>query len=175
MSVCVGCGNEFKVDFAHTVRMQGVLYAVCPYCDDAFRIFPRDMEDETHGRIEFNYDGEIVLLEKKDGDQGCYFKDFVAFRARPDAPCYSGEFMSGREYWTYNDFLAIAEGDEEIAEDLFLAVDWQDPDTLFYEYLRDGEYVRCETCGKLIHAKCEDVDVCPHCNCSPKVAERKAA
>lgn len=161
MIVCKKCGEVFRAGFDFTSRVGGVLRGDCPECGFSFPISTADMEEKNiHGCCE-SIGGKVYKMRKVMGNQGAYFKSPLSFRAYPDAPCYCGENMD--EYWTYNDFMQLAEGNEEIAEDLFCSLEWQHPETLFEEYLRDGEYERCAACGKLIHAKCEEVEKCPHC------------
>ena len=68
------------------------------------------------------------------------------------------EFING---YTYEDFINMAGGSEEVAAMLFDMVDWQSPETLLDEDLREGEIAYCENCKKMFLSY--DVDNCPYC------------
>ena len=62
-----------------------------------------------------------------------------------DAPCYVSELDD--TVYTKKDFLALCNNQEEIAEELFMQLDWQSPSTLFNEWEDMGEIGACEKCG----------------------------
>lgn len=64
------------------------------------------------------------------------FKDTAAFEKK-EGVCYIPE--SGDDEYTYQDFLEIGMGNEKLAAVLFSLVDWQSPETVFDELLREGE------------------------------------
>ena len=78
--------------------------------------------------------------------QGWIFKDEEAFRLHPEQVCYVPELSD--EGYTRQDFLAMCNGQEELAEFLFEMVDWQSPETLKSELLATYEIDFCPVCKK---------------------------
>ena len=111
------------------------------------------------GVCKVDKDGNITELHREFWGQGRIYKDWAAFREHPEAPCYVPELDDVA--YTGNDFLAMCNGQEEIAEELFDGVDWQNPSTLMTDWERDGEIDTCRKCGKLFLSY--DVRKCPHC------------
>lgn len=120
------------------------------------------MSEATVGSIVKDHNGKVIRITKEPCGQGCIFKDFEAYEKYPKDPCYVPELHN--DVWTGDDFLELAEGDKEIADHLFYHVDWQSPTTALDEDFRDGEIIRCGSCKKLIWAKMEGIETCPHCN-----------
>lgn len=109
--------------------------------------------------------GNITELRREFSGQGWIFKDWEAFREHPDAPCYVPELED--VIYTGNDFMALCNGQEEIAEELFDGVDWQNPSALMEEWERAGEIDTCRKCGKLFLSY--HVKGCPHCRADVEV------
>lgn len=114
---------------------------------------------ERIGICKIDEDGNIVELQREFFSQGWVFKDWEAFGNRPDAPCYVPELDD--TVYTRNDFMALCNSQEEIAEELFYEVDWQSPSTLMNDWEIAGEIAACGKCGKLFMAY--NVKQCPHC------------
>lgn len=70
--------------------------------------------------------------------QGFIYKNFEAFNTKSDDVCYVPELSQAK--YNYSDFLLIAGGDHDRARQLFLAVDWQHPETLWHEWVMGGEF-----------------------------------
>lgn len=100
-------------------------------------------------------DGDI---EKGRTDQGLVYKNPLAFRQK-NGICYVAE-LSEYEY-TYEDFLNISNGNEDIANIIFETVDWQSPGTLYDEYIQNDEIYECAKCKKSYLSY--EVDNCPFC------------
>ena len=115
------------------------------------------------GEIELNPDGTVKRVEKQFYGQGLIIKDEDAYKNHPDKPCYVPELADEDVFYTRNDFLRQANGQEEFSDMLFYSVDWQHPETLFDENLRNGEWGYCEHCKKLIDLQGESVTQCPKC------------
>ena len=111
------------------------------------------------GDCKIDKDRNIAELQRDFFSQGWVFKDWEAFQNQPDAPCYVPELDDA--VYTRNDFMELCGGQEEIAGELFYAVDWQSPSTLLNEWETAGEVDTCESCGKLFMAY--NVKRCPHC------------
>lgn len=114
---------------------------------------------------------KVGSIEEKGGEysisreyyrQGMIFKDEDAYRNRKDEPCYVPELSDS--VYTGNDILNICNGQQEFADELFEGLDWQHPETLIEDWIRNEEWVVCEGCGKLVDYGdgCND-KVCPNC------------
>ena len=90
--------------------------------------------------------------------QGEVYKNSKAFYEKSNEVCYLSELNDYK--YTYEDFLNIAYGSEEVAEFLFDIVDWQSPETLVEDCLSNDEVYHC-SCGKMYVSY--GVDCCPYC------------
>lgn len=105
-------------------------------------------------------EGNIVELKREYYGQGLIFKDEDAFKNSPNEPCYVPELSD--TVYTRNDFLRMCNGQEEIAEQVFDAVDWQHPETYLDEQWKGNEPELAEcSCGKWFW--CYDIKKCPYC------------
>ena len=104
---------------------------------------------ERIGICKIDQDGNIAELQREFFEQGWIYKDWEAFRNHPDESCYVPE-LSDKVY-TAKDFLRICKGQEEFAEQLFGVVDWQHPDSLMDEWMRNNEWVECPNCRSLVN------------------------
>ena len=111
------------------------------------------------GICKVDRDGSITELQREFFRQGWIFKDWAAFHSKLDMPCYVPELHD--VVYTRNDFMALCNGQEEIAERLFYEVDWQSPYTLMDEWERNGEIGICRECGKIYLLF--NVNKCPYC------------
>ena len=100
--------------------------------------------------------------------QGWIFKDEEAFRLHPEQVCYVPELSD--EGYTRQDFLAMCNGQEELAEFLFEMVDWQSPETLKSELLATYEIDFCPVCKKYYFMQGEQIP-CPICGANPEEIE----
>lgn len=91
-------------------------------------------------------DGYYIKVIRDSSEQGNVFKDPIAYRNKK-AICYIPELSD--DAYTYEDFLALADGSTEVADYLFETVDWQSPSTLFNENVNEGEIDNCPVCNKL--------------------------
>jgi rubrerythrin len=114
------------------------------------------------GKINTDATGKILRIEKEYYRQGMIFKDEDAYRNRKNEPCYVPELSDS--IYTGEDFLNMCNGQQEFADELFAEVDWQHPETLMEELLKNNEWVTCEDCGTLIDFSdgCND-KICPKC------------
>ena len=93
-------------------------------------------------------------------DEGVVFKDRTIYEKQPDEICYISEDAL-EEYgevfgengllkfanlnydiprgYSHNDFLKLCNGKEDMAREVFEAVDWQSPETYYEEKLEDDE------------------------------------
>jgi len=79
-------------------------------------------------------------------------------------PAYVSELSD--EVWTRFKIMWLCDFNEEIADMLFEHVDWQSPDTLFDEWMREGELLRCMSCGHVFFPNGND-SVSPECVICP--------
>jgi len=100
--------------------------------------------------------------------QGWIFKDEEAFRLYPERVCYVPELSD--EGYARQDFLAMCNGQEELAEFLFEMVDWQSPETLKSELLATYEIDFCPVCKKYYFMQGEQIP-CPICEANPEEIE----
>lgn len=111
--------------------------------------------------------GEILedgTIERGQGKQGLVYWSEEAF-IKKEGICYVPE-LSDNTY-TYDDFVAMANGNEDIAEELFRAVDWQHPESLYEEWLNSDEVHECRNCKKAYNSY--DVKLCPYCGTKKEI------
>ena len=111
------------------------------------------------GICKVDKDGSIIELQKEFFRQGWIYKDWEAFHNRPDMPCYVPELFD--VVYTRNDLIALCNGQEEIAEELFYQLDWQSPSTLMDEWEDTEGIDTCKKCGKLYFPF--NTKKCPYC------------
>ena len=92
---------------------------------------------ERIGICKIGRDGNIAELQREFFRQGWIFKDWETFQNHPDAPCYVPELSD--TVYTAEDFLHICNGQREFTDQLFDGVDWQHPESLMEELMRNNE------------------------------------
>lgn len=101
-------------------------------------------------------------INKEFYEQGYIYKDTDAFENNIDEVCYVPE-LSNYEY-KYEDFLNIAEGNKNIATEIFETVDWQCPETVLNDWFVNGEIARCTRCNSLFFTYGnEELKYCTSC------------
>lgn len=125
--------------------------------------------DKKIGKCVVNEDREIVELEKGYYRQGWIFKDEYAFYHEPEKPCYVPE-EEEENFYTREDFIALCNGQEKIAEMIFDEVDWQHPETCFDEQFQHGELDICQSCHKIFMSY--DVACCSYCGAERRGQKR---
>ena len=120
-------------------------------------------EYEVIGECEVDENGEIVKLEREYFRQGYIYKNPNAYHNDKSAVCYVPELSDSA--YTGQDFLDMCNGQPEIADQVFDAVDWQHPESYLDEQ-GDDELWQCK-CGELYW--CYGVDKCPHCGAKKEV------
>lgn len=109
-----------------------------------------------------------AVIDREYYRQGWIFKDEEAFLHHPEQVCYVPELSN--EGYTRQDFLAMCNGQEELAEFLFEMVDWQSPETLKSELLATYEIDFCPVCKKYYFMQGEQIP-CPICEANPEEIE----
>ena len=123
---------------------------------------------EDVGTCKVNDCGEIIELEREPYGQGMVFKSWSAYKDRPTEPCYVPELSDSA--YTARDFLEICNSQKEFADELFDGCDWQHPESLLEEWMRNNEWVKCPSCGRLVDYGDGSNDTeCP--GCETKVSE----
>lgn len=112
-----------------------------------------------------------AVLDRGYYRQGWIFKDEEAFRLHPEQVCYVPELSD--EGYTRQDFLAMCNGQEEVATLLFESVDWQSPETLLNELYDTYELEFCPVCQKNYFMAGEQIP-CPICGYRPDEGEENA-
>ncbi|EEG54194.1 hypothetical protein DWV29_26945 [Enterocloster asparagiformis] len=90
--------------------------------------------------------------------QGWIYRNPKAFYHTPAKVCYVPDNADGA--YTANDFLRLSLGQPEIAEEMFLSVGWEHPETWLDEQFRMGELAICLNCGHIY--QCYMRLACPH-------------
>ena len=114
--------------------------------------------------MSLNIIGEILedgTIERGQSAQGEVYWNLNAFKNKKGV-CYVPELHDTK--YTYNDFMAITNA-EDVAEELFNCVDWQSPESLFDEWVSEGEIYLCKGCDRAYFSY--EIDKCPHCG-APK-------
>ena len=91
--------------------------------------------------------------------QGKVYKNGEAFYKEPERICYVPELTDTP--YTRNDFLKLSLGQEDMAEIIFISLDWQEPEAWLEEQYRTGEMDVCRACGHLYESY--GVEACPYC------------
>lgn len=112
------------------------------------------------GKCIVDTDGEIIELEREFYGQGMIFKDEYTFYHEEKSPCYVPELSD--TVYTREDFLRMCNNQEDIADVIFKAVNWQHPETYLDEQFKEGEIEFCETCGNIFFSY--EVENCPYCD-----------
>lgn len=112
------------------------------------------MRDYIIGAILKN--GEIVRGLSEQGD---IYKNSKAFYKKLNEVCYISELSD--DGYTYEDFLNLANGSEEVASMLFDTIGWQSPRTLLLECLSEDKVHYCLRCNKMYLSY--NVEYCPYC------------
>lgn len=110
------------------------------------------------GECRLDADGEIEYLQREWFRQGMIFKDEEAFETGKGV-CYVPELTD--TLYDRDAFLAMANGQKDIAKMIFDAVDWQHPETYLDEQYVNGELDVCKNCEKIFESY--DAKKCPHC------------
>lgn len=99
------------------------------------------------------------VIEREYHGQGMIFKDEEAYHQYPERVCYIPELSDSK--YTRNDFLDLCGGNESMAKELFDGCDWQHPESLMEDWIRNDEWEICDTCGTLFD--CSYEKQCPNC------------
>lgn len=108
--------------------------------------------------------GTPEVIDRDYYRQGWIFKDEEAYcdKEHSERVCYIPELSDS--LYTRQNFLDMCNGQEEFAKELFYACDWQQPETLMDEWIRESEWVICSKCEKLInYGQGSNDTTCPHC------------
>lgn len=113
---------------------------------------------ETIGKYVPASKNRSEIIEKEWYGQGVIYKNWKAYENNPLEVCYIPE-LSNTKY-TRKDFVDLCKGNEELARDLFLSVDWQSPGSLLEEWIISEGVIICENCGYMLNYYREK---CPKC------------
>jgi hypothetical protein len=117
---------------------------------------------EVIGELNLDRDGNILSIKRGASEQGYIYKNYNAYLNDKSAVCYVAELSDC--LYTGQDFLDMCNGQEEIADQVFEAVDWQSPETYLQEQY-DEELYECD-CGMLYW--CYGFEKCPYCGIKKK-------
>ncbi len=108
-------------------------------------------------------DGKREIINREYYGQGYIYKNWEAYESG-EGVCYIPELSDST--YTKKQFLEICDNQDDLAQELFLHCDWQHPETLKEEWLIDGEWEKCENCGRLysdFYKGPRPIENCPHC------------
>lgn len=114
---------------------------------------------ETVGKYIPESRDQPEVIKREYYGQGMIYKNWEAYENDPSAVCYIPELSDSK--YTRKEFQEICNGNEELAKELFLSVDWQHPETLMEDWRVAGEIGTCEKCGWIFN--CYDEKNCPKC------------
>lgn len=117
------------------------------------------MGDEVIGTCIQGAAREGSLVSRSWSGQGWIYKNPEAFYHTPTEVCYVPEAPDC--VYTADDFMELSLGQPEIAEEMFLSVGWEHPETWLDEQFRMGELAICPDCGHIY--QCYMRLACPHC------------
>ncbi|WP_186423793.1 hypothetical protein [Lacrimispora celerecrescens] len=98
-------------------------------------------------------------LQKKCFSKRGIYKNSEAFYRSLSRVCFIPK-IAGRRY-TGEDLLELSLGQKEIAEEMFLSIDGQDPEAWLDELFRIGELAICPICNRIYQSYM--VPECPLC------------
>lgn len=116
-----------------------------------------------------NDDGEGEVIIREPYGQGVIFKSDEAFYdyVHPDRVCYIPE-LSDTKY-TRNIILQECNGQVDLAEEVYEALDWQHVSSLLEEWIAGGELDTCQKCGNMFN--CYRAVKCPYCGAETDSAD----
>lgn len=120
--------------------------------------------NETVGRYIPETPGSEEVIRRAWFRQGMVYKNWEAYQNEPETVCYIPELSDSK--YTAKDFLEICDGQKDLADELFDGCDWQHPETLMEDWLRNDEWKICGKCERLFNAYGDDGKqrkACPFC------------
>ena len=102
--------------------------------------------------------GEYISRWEWSG-QGWVYKNPDAFYHVPSEVCYVPEGSDC--IYTAVDFMELSLGQPEIAEEMFLSVSWEHPETWLDDQFRTGELNICPDCWRIYQSY--NKTACPYC------------
>lgn len=117
------------------------------------------MTDEVIGTYIPGKDGAGHIIRRDWSGQGWIYKNPAAFYHMPSEVCYIPELSDC--IYTADDFIKLSLGQRELAEEMFLSVGWEHPETWLDEQFRMGELAVCPACGSIF--QCYIGLTCPYC------------
>lgn len=105
--------------------------------------------------------GKGEQIKREFYGQGMIFKSDEAFydTEHPDRVCYIPEGSDTK--YTRNSILQECNGQTDLAEEVYEALDWQHVNSLLDDWFGNGELDTCKKCGKMFN--CYGVVRCPYC------------
>ena len=110
--------------------------------------------------------GKDGTIERDYYRQGYVFKSWKNYYSEDDSlPVYVPELTD--TIYTKKDIMDLCSGQKEFADELFVFLDWQHPESLLEDWMCNDEWQKCSECGKLSACFEDDgttrIVVCPHC------------
>lgn len=137
------------------------------FCVDLAKRFEENFDPDQDDYYETIDDFATTALIEKYGkpakpepmkNKGAYYNGMQAI-------CYVPENAeSDKDHYSHSRLLALVHGDEKLCKQLFDTLDWQFPETLIDENLRDGLWGECEACGRYYDTSIVKYNECPICH-----------
>lgn len=145
------------------------LYVFCTKISEDFeKQYDPDQDDYYQDLYEFSEKRILERYGKKEEDDKPKpqpMKDPAIFVKTYHKICYIPENAeSDEDKYSYSRLLALVHGDHSLCRQLFDTLDWQFPETLIDENLRDGLWGECEACGRYYDTNDEEITECPICH-----------
>lgn len=158
----LGAGIEFDSFYIKTDEQGECDADENEYIGEGYHLILRD--DKLYlkvGEYVPETDDSEAVIERAFYRQGDIYKNADAYFNRSDEVCYVPELSDSG--YTGKDFLDMCCGQKEFADELFEGSDWQHPESLQEDWMRNGEWAFCKKCKKLFDLQGEDIDRCPEC------------
>lgn len=153
---------DFKSFYIKTDERGEVAENECEFVGQDYNLILRDSEIYLKvGEYEPETDDKEAVVYRRFYGQGNIYKNEDAYKNRPDEVCYVPELTD--EAYTAKDFLDMCCGQKEFADELFGSCDWQHPESLQEDWVRNGEWAFCRECKKFYDIQGEDIENCPVC------------
>lgn len=144
------------------------VYLFCKQVSEEFeQQYDPDQEDYYQALYEFSEKRTLEEYGRKEEDapRPQPMKDSAIFVQTLHQICYIPENAeSDKDKYSRSRILALVHGDHSLCRQLFDTLDWQFPETLIDENLRDGLWGECEACGRYYCIEDEEMTECPICH-----------
>ena len=104
------------------------------------------LPEEKTGSVSFVNGTKEMMIQREFYKEGMIVRDDHAFYSG-EGICYVSEISD--EPYTRKDFLDLCNGQEEIAEAIYMGCTWMTPEALLEDLKSGGDILVCPVCGRL--------------------------